>query len=86
MNSNNKITGDDIKKITSMNNSEIEKKLKEILADSKNGALKKMLSGIDINSMKKKLQSAGSSDIDKMMGMLGRIDPALIGKIKDALK
>ena len=86
MNSNNKITRDDIKKITAMNNSEIEKKLKEILADSKSGALKKMLAGIDISSMKKKLQSAGSSEIDGLMGMLGKIDPALIGKIKDALK
>ena len=86
VNSNNKITKDDIKKISAMNNAEIEKKLKEILADSKNGALKKMLSGIDLNGMKKKLQSAGSSEIDGVMSMLGKLDPAIVGKIKDALK
>ena len=86
MNGNNKITRDDIKKISAMNNAEIEKKLKEILADSKSGAVKKMLSGIDLNGMKKKLQSAGASEIDSVMGMLSKLDPAIISKIKDALK
>ena len=57
MSDNNRISKEDIKKISSMNNSEIEKKLKEILAGSKNGALKKMLSGVDLNGMKKKLQT-----------------------------
>lgn len=86
MNGNNKISNEDIKKITKMNNAEIEKKLKDILSDSKNGAVKKMLSGIDLNSMKKKLQSANPSEIDAMVSMLGKIDPAIINKIKDALK
>lgn len=85
MNSANKITQDDIKKITSMSNSEIEQKLREILSGSKNGALKKMISGIDIAAMKKKLESAGKSDIDKFMSGLGKIDPSLINKIKDAI-
>lgn len=86
MNNANKITKDDIKKVSSMSNSEIERKLKEILADSKNGTLKKMLSNVDLNSMKKKLQSAGTAEIDNLMGALGKLDPSLIGKIKDALK
>lgn len=85
MNNPNKITQEDIKKITSMNNSEIEKKLKEILSDSKNGAVKKMLSGVNIESFKKKLQSAGKDDIEGFMGILSKIDPNIIKKIKDSL-
>ena len=81
----NKITQDDIKKITSMSNSEIEKKLKGILADSKNGAIKKMLSGVDVDSMKKKLQSSSKEDIEKFMGITSKLDPSLINKIKDSL-
>ena len=81
----NKITQDDIKKITSMSNSEIEKKLKGILADSKNGAIKKMLSGVDFDSMKKKLQSSSKEDIEKFMGITSKLDPSLINKIKDSL-
>ncbi len=85
MNNPNKITQEDIKKITSMNNSEIEKKLKEILSDSKNGAVKKMLSGVNIESFKKKLQSADKDDIEGFMGILSKIDPNIIKKIKDSL-
>lgn len=86
MNNVNKITPDDIKKITAMSNSEIEKKLKDILSNSKNGALKKMITGVDIGSMKKKLQSSSKNEIDSFMGILGKLDPSLISKIKDALK
>ena len=86
MSQENKITGDDIKKITSMSNTEIERKLKDILSDSKNGAVKKMLSGVDIAGMKKKLQSAGKEELDGLMGLMSKLDPSLISKIKGALK
>ena len=85
MNNVNKISQEDIKKITSMSNAEIEKKLKGILSDSKNGALKKMLSGVNIEGLKKKLQSSSKEEIDGFMGVLSKLDPALISKIKDSL-
>lgn len=85
MNNVNKITQEDIKKITSMSNGEIEKKLKEILSDSKNGALKKMLSSVNVEGLKKKLQSSSKNDIDSFMGVLSKLDPSLISKIKDSL-
>ena len=85
MNSVNKISQEDIKKITSMSNAEIEKKLKGILSDSKNGALKKMLSGVNVEGLKKKLQSSSKEEIDGFMGVLSKLDPALIKKIKDSL-
>lgn len=85
MNKTSKITQEDIKKITSMSNSEIEKKLKGILADSKNGSVKKMLSGVNIESFKKKLQSSSKEEIDGFMGILSKIDPNIIKKIKDSL-
>lgn len=85
MNSVNKISQEDIKKITSMSNAEIEKKLKGILSDSKNGALKKMLSGVNIDGLKKKIQSSSKEEIDGFMGVLSKLDPALISKIKDSL-
>ncbi len=81
----NKISQEDIKKITSMSNAEIEKKLKGILSDSKNGALKKMLSGVNVEALKKKLQSSNKEEIDGFMGVLSKLDPALISKIKDSL-
>ena len=85
MNSVNKISQEDIKKITSMSNAEIEKKLKGILSDSKNGALKKLLSGVNVEGLKKKLQSSSKEEIDGFMGVLSKLDPALIKKIKDSL-
>ena len=85
MKENNKITQEDIKKVASMSNSEIEKKLKAILADSKNGAMKKMLSGVNIDSFKKKMQSSSKEDIEKFMKILGKLDPSVISKIKDSL-
>ena len=85
MNKENKISQEDIKKITSMSNSEIEKKLKGILSDSGNGAVKKMLSGVNIESFKKKLQSSSKEEIDGFMGILSKIDPNIIKKIKDSL-
>lgn len=86
MNNNNKITHDDIKKITSMSKGEIEQKIKNIFSDSKSGAVKKMLSGVDIEGMKKKLKSSSKEEIEGLMGMLSKLDPALINKIKDSLK
>jgi len=85
VNSVNKISQEDIKKITSMSNAEIEKKLKGILSDSKNGALKKMLSGVNVEGLKKKLQSSSKEEIDGFMAVLSKLDPALIKKIKDSL-
>ena len=85
MNSANKITGDDIKKISKMESGEIEKKLKGILADSKNGAIKKMLSGINVEGLKKKLQSSSKEELESFMDMLNKIDPSIIRKIKDSL-
>ena len=85
MNNTSKITQEDIKKITSLSNSEIEKKLKGILADSKNGAVKKMLSDVNVESLKKKLQSSSKDEIDGFMGILSKIDPNIIKKIKDSL-
>lgn len=86
MNNNNKITHDDIKKITTMSKTEIEQKLKSVFADSKNGAIKKMLSGVDIEGMKKKLKNSSKEEIEGLMGLLSKLDPALINKIKDSLK
>ena len=85
MNGANKITSDDIKKISTMSNSEIEKKLKGILADSKNGAIKKMLSGVNVDGLKKKLQSSSKEELESFMGILSKIDPSIIKKIKDSL-
>ena len=85
VNNVNKISQEDLKKITSMSNVEIEKKLKGILSDSKNGALKKMLSGVNVDALKKKLQSSSKEEIDSFMGVLSKLDPALINKIKDSL-
>ncbi|MBR6523917.1 MAG: hypothetical protein IKT39_04835 [Clostridia bacterium] len=85
MNNTNKITQEDIKKIASLSNSEIEKKLKEILSGSGNGAVKKMLSGVNVEGLKKKLQSSSKEEIDGFMGVLSKIDPSIIKKIKDSL-
>ena len=85
LNGANKITSDDIKKISTMSNSEIEKKLKGILADSKNGAIKKMLSGVNVDGLKKKLQSSSKEELESFMGILSKIDPSIIKKIKDSL-
>lgn len=86
MNNNNKITQEDIKKITTMSKGEIEQKIKKIFSDSKSGTVKKMLSGVDIEGMKKKLKSSSKEEIEGLMGMLSKLDPALINKIKDSLK
>lgn len=86
MNKTTKITQEEIKKVASMSNSEIEKKLKSILGDSKNVAVKKMLSGVDIESFKRKIQSSSKEEIDGIMGIISKLDPAIINKIKDSLR
>ena len=86
MNSNNKITHEDIKKISSMSKSELEQKLKSVFDSSKSSAIKKMLSGVDIESIKKKLKSSSKEEIEGLMGLLSKLDPSLINKIKNSLK
>ncbi|MFA7636891.1 MAG: hypothetical protein WCX81_03915 [Monoglobales bacterium] len=85
MNNTSKITQEEIRKVASMSNADIERKLKSILDGSKNSAMKKMLSGIDIESFKRKLQSSSKEEIESFMGIIGRLDPAIINKIKDSL-
>ena len=63
----------------------LKKKLKDILSDSGSGTVKKMLSGVNIESFKKKLQSSNKEEIDSFMGILSKIDPNIIKKIKDSL-
>lgn len=86
MANNNKISQDDIRKIASMSKSEIEQKLKTIFSDSKNSGVKKMLSGIDVESIKKKLQSSSKEELEGLAGIISKLEPGLINKIKDSLK
>ncbi len=81
----NKITGDDIKKIASMSNVEIESKLKDIISGTEKGAIKKMLSGVDAESLKKKIEKTNPKELEGFMGVLGKIDPSVIEKIKKSL-
>lgn len=86
MSNKNKISQEDIKKITTMSKSEIEQKLKTIFSDSKNSGLKKMLSGVDIESIKNKLKTSSKEELDGLIGIISKLDPGLINKIKDSLK
>ena len=86
MSNNNKISQEDIKKITSMSKSEIEQKLKTIFGDSKNNGVKKMLSGIDVDSIKNKLKSSSKEELEGLIKVISKLDPGLINKIKDSLK
>ena len=83
---NNKITQEDIKKISSMSKTEIEQKLKSVFADTKNSALKKLIAGIDAEGLKNKLKSSGKEELESLIGLVGKLDPSLINKIKDSLK
>ena len=85
MNESNKISAEDIKKLQSLSNSEIEKKLKDLLDDSKNGAVKKMLSGVNVEKMRNKLKTSSKEELEGFLKIIGRIDPAIIGKIKKSL-
>lgn len=81
----NKITPDDIKKISKMTNEEIEAKLRGIMASSE-GGIKKMLSKVDVDGLRKQIQTKSAADISKLMSNLEKLDPGLLGKIKNSLK
>lgn len=76
------ITNDDIKRVLSMSEKEIEKRLSAM--DSKTiKSIAGNLSGADI---KKQLSSKRPEDISKLINGLGKLNPSLIKKIKEAIK
>ncbi len=84
MKSVNRVTPDEIKNISKMSDREIEKKLKDILSSS--GNLKGILKGIDVETVKKQLQSKNAADLSKFINSLEKVDPQLLTKIKNSLK
>lgn len=76
------ITNDDIKRVLSMSEKEIEKRLSAM--DSKTiKSIAGNLSGADI---KQQLSSKSPEDISKLINGLGKLNPSLIKKIKEAIK
>ncbi len=86
MKSSDKINTNDLKKVMSMSNGEIENKLKGILSTTNVGSLKKLIENADIPALKEKLQGKDQKELSKIAGHMSKLDPELIKKIKDAIK
>ncbi len=86
MKSSDKINTNDLQKVMSMSNAEIESKLKDILSTTNVGNLKKLIENADIAALKEKLQSKDQKDLTKIAGQMSKLNPELIKKIKDAIK
>ena len=86
MKSSDKINTNDLQKVMSMSNNEIESKLKDILSTTNVGNLKKLIENADIAALKEKLQSKDQKDLEKIAGQVSKLNPDLIKKIKDAIK
>lgn len=76
------ITNDDIKRVINMSESEIEKRLAGM--DSK--AIKNMVGNLSGADIKKHLASKSPEDISKLINGLGKLNPSLLKKIKDAVE
>ncbi|MBR2846838.1 MAG: hypothetical protein IKC41_07050 [Clostridia bacterium] len=86
MKSSDKINTNDLQKVMSMSNGEIEAKLKDILSTTNVGNLKKLIENADIAAIKEKLQTKDQKELSKIAGHMSKLDPELIKKIKDAIK
>lgn len=86
MKSSDKINTNDLQKVMSMSNGEIEEKLKDILSTTNTGNLKTLIENADIAAIKEKLKSKDQKELSKIAGQMSRLNPELIKKIKDAIK
>jgi len=86
MKSSDKINTNDLKKVMSMSNTEIEEKLKDILSTTNVGNLKALIESADIAALKEKLQAKDQKELNKIAGHMSKLSPELIKKIKDAVK
>lgn len=86
MKSSDKINTNDLQKVMSMSNAEIESKLKDILSTTNVGSLKSLIENADIAALKEKLQSKDQKELNKIAGHMSKLNPELIKKIKDAVK
>lgn len=76
------ITNDDVKRVLNMSESEIEQRLSKM--DSK--TIKNLVGGMSGTDIKKQLSSKSPEDISKLINGLGKLNPTMLKKIKDAIK
>ena len=86
MNNSNRINSDDIRRVASMPDEELKQKLSQLINSSNGSAIGKMLSNINIDALKKQLQTKNPNELAGFMNKLGNIDPSFINRLKDALK
>lgn len=76
------ITNDDIKRVLNMSEQEIEKRLSAM--DSK--VIKNIAGNLSSADIKKQLSSKSPDDISRLINGLGKLNPSLLKKIKEAIK
>lgn len=76
------ITNDDIKRVCNMSEKEIEQRLSAM--DSK--AIKNIVGNLSGSDIKKQLSSKSPEEISKLLNGIGKLNPSLLKKIKDAIK
>lgn len=81
----NKITPDDIKRVASLSDSEMKRKLNEISSSLSSSAVGKMLSDVNLDSLKNQIQTKNPDDLAKFINKLGKMDQGLVDKIKRTL-
>ena len=86
MNNPNRISSDDVRRIASMSDEQLKQKLSELINSSKGSALGKMLSNVNIDMLKKQIQSKKPDELAGFMNKLGSIDSSFINRLKDTLK
>ena len=86
MNNSNRISSEDIRRVAEMSDEQLKEKLSQLSSSSGGSALGKMLSNLNIDMLKKQLQTKNPDDLANLMNKLGSLDSSFVNRLKALLK
>ena len=86
MNNSNRISSEDIRRVAEMSDEQLKEKLSQLSSSSGGSALGKMLSNLNIDMLKKQLQTKNPDDLANLMNKLGSLDSSFVNRLKTLLK
>ena len=86
MNNSNRISSEDIRRVAEMSDEQLKEKLSQLSSGSGGSALGKMLSNLNIDMLKKQLQTKNPDDLANLMNKLGSLDSSFVNRLKALLK
>ncbi len=86
MNNSNRISSEDVRRVAEMSDEQLKEKLSQLSSSSGGSALGKMLSNLNIDMLKKQLQTKNPDDLANLMNKLGSLDSSFVNRLKALLK